>query len=359
MRILLIRTSALGDVVHALPVLRALRRQLPDAHISWVLEGWIAPLLANDPDLNEIVEVSLRSWRRLPWHRHLGHWLRLRQHLRQLRPDVVLDLMGNHKAAFIARLSGCRRRVGLRREDRREPSSSLWINQPVPALGNHAVDRMLSVLQGLDLLTESSSFGGELLRPDLTPDEHQHLKTLPQRYAVILPGAGWGNKTWTASHWAAVAAELERRIELPTLLAPGPGEEDLTEAILQQSAQHELRISSAGVLSIPGLVSLLRNAEVVLGGDTGPGHLAHALHTPTIMIHGPTDPHRHGLWRAEEYSLAHRLPCSYCHKRFDSPKACLLRLSPHRVADAAIARIRQHPNPPASESASTDRSFNR
>src|SRR3954447_16380318 len=162
MRVLIVRTSALGDVVHALPVLTALRRQLPEARIGWVVEAGVAPVLAGHPDLDELFIVRLRQWRRLSGgaaSRNLGELGAFIRTLRRFRPDVALDLMGNHKAGVLARLSGAERRIGFARTERREPSSALWINRPTAPRGLHAVDRMLSLLDPLGILAEPADFG--------------------------------------------------------------------------------------------------------------------------------------------------------------------------------------------------------
>ena len=114
MRVLIVRTSALGDVVHALPVLTALRRQLPEARIGWVVEEGMAPLLAGHPDLDELFVVRLRQWRKVS-RRGLAELGGFVSELRRFAADVALDLMGNHKAGAISRLSGARTRIGFAR----------------------------------------------------------------------------------------------------------------------------------------------------------------------------------------------------------------------------------------------------
>ncbi|HEY2290797.1 MAG TPA: glycosyltransferase family 9 protein, partial [Thermoanaerobaculia bacterium] len=162
MRVLIVRTSALGDVVHALPVLTALRRRLPEARIGWVVEEGMAPLLAGHPDLDELLVVRLRQWRKVS-RQGLGELGGFVSELRRFAADVALDLMGNHKAGAISRLSGARTRIGFARPHRREPSSALWINRPVVPRGVHAVDRMLSLLDALGLPPEPADFGPEKL----------------------------------------------------------------------------------------------------------------------------------------------------------------------------------------------------
>ncbi|HUP42532.1 MAG TPA: glycosyltransferase family 9 protein, partial [Thermoanaerobaculia bacterium] len=164
MNLLLIRTSALGDLVHTLPVLSALRRHLPEARIAWVVERVFAPLLEGHADLDQVLPVGLREWRERPFgaatRRELAAF---RRALRAFRADVALDLMGNHKAGAIARLSGARRRIGLAGAERREPSSALWLTETAPARGEHAVERALAVVARLGVPAEEPDFGGDKL----------------------------------------------------------------------------------------------------------------------------------------------------------------------------------------------------
>jgi ADP-heptose:LPS heptosyltransferase len=167
MNVLILRTSALGDVVHCLPVLRALRRGMPEAKIAWVAEQVFVPLLAGHPDLDLVIPARLRGWRKRPFsaevRREVAGFVRA---LRGFRADLALDLMGNHKAGALALLSGARRRLGPARRFRREPSSAVWINETAATPAEHAVDRALEVLRPLGLGEGPADFGGAQLLPD-------------------------------------------------------------------------------------------------------------------------------------------------------------------------------------------------
>ena len=208
-RILLLRTSSLGDVVHALPVLGALRRHLPRARLGWVVEEPFAPLLAGHPDLDQLIVVRLRRWGRRPLApRSLAEIAAFLAALDRFAPQVVLDLMGNHKAGAIAALSLAPRRIGHARAFRREPSSALWLSERVPAAGTHAVDRALSLLDALGLPREPADFGGgTLFRAPLAvaagsaaapqsaaAGSTRQPPTAEPPYGLLHPGAGWGNK---------------------------------------------------------------------------------------------------------------------------------------------------------------------
>lgn len=332
MNVLLIRTSALGDIVHCLPVLTALRRHLPDARIGWVVDEAFAPLLEGHPDLDQVFPFALRRWRkRATAAATRGELFASLRRLRSFRPDVALDLMGNHKGAALARLSGARRRIGLARSDRREPSSALWINEPVAAAGEHAVDRALAVLAPLGALSGSADFGGDRIPGDPSPPESAG----GGRFALLHPGAGWGNKVYPPERWAAVARGLRERAGVDTRVALSPSAEEraMAERIVAGSAGAATPVEAG---ALPALVGLSRRASLVLGGDTGPVHLAHALGTAVVCVMGPTDPARHGPYGAPDRALARPLPCSYCYRRFASTKACLLEIEPAGVVERSV-----------------------
>lgn len=329
MRILLVRTSALGDVVHALPVLTALRRDFPNAQLAWVVEEAFAPLLVGHPALDRVIPVRTRAWRKKPLSFRTVHEVRrLVGALRSFRPDVAIDLMGNHKAGVLARLSGAPHRVGFAAKDRRERSSRVWINEPV-SVGGHAVSRGLALAGHVGASIDRVDFGGDVL-----PSGPLHCPESDRSpFAVIVPGAGWENKRYPTEKWARVGDQLRERLDLSILVVTGPGEERLGEQIVANATGscHHVHVPA-----LPPLVTLLRQAALVLGGDTGPIHLAQALGRPTLAVMGPTDPQRHGLYGAVDRCVYERLPCSFCHRRYEAPQACLLGLDPAKVASRAI-----------------------
>ncbi|HEX4962938.1 MAG TPA: glycosyltransferase family 9 protein [Thermoanaerobaculia bacterium] len=332
MRVLIVRTSAMGDVVHALPVLTALRRHLPAAKIGWVVEESMAPLLQGHPDLDELLVVRLRHWRRslAPESlRELGAFLSA---LDRFAPDTVLDLMGNHKAGAIAALTLADRRIGFARASRREPSSAIWISQPVMPRGLHAVDRMLSLLDPLGLPPEPADFGPEKLFREEPPAAREIATEEPEPFVLLHPGAGWANKRYPPAWWGKAAREIHAVAGVPTWVAVARGEEELAAGV-EVAGGGAVRLVPAA--DLPTLAALLRRARLVLGGDSGPTHLAHALGTPVLMVMGPTDPERSGPYGAPDHALFRRLPCSFCYKRLEETKACLLEIPPRRVAEKA------------------------
>lgn len=327
-RILLVRTSALGDIVHSLPVLAALRRRWPEAEIGWVVDEAFAPLLEGHELLDRLIPVPLRRWRRggAGRAREIAGFLAA---LRRFRAGIALDLMGNHKGALLARLSGAGRRLGLGRADRREPSSALWLSETVAAAGVHAVERALAV---------AAPLGADPGAVDFAPGALAcgRERVPPGDYLFLHPGAAWGNKRYPAERWGRVAERLGAALGLPVRVGAGPGERELADRVVAASGGRAVVHDAP---SIPDLVGAVRGARLVLAGDTGAAHLARALDRPLVAVHGPTDPERHGPWRARDAAIWFRLPCSFCHQRMDEAKPCLLRIEPEQIAERALAQL--------------------
>lgn len=338
-RILLIRTSALGDVVHCLPTLGALTREHPQASLAWVVEAPFAPVLSGHPALDRVIRVRLREWRDRPFRprtlKEIGRFLR---EMRSFRPDVALDLMGNHKAGVVARLSGARWRVGARRSDRREPSSALWINRAVGLRGDHVVERTATLLRALGLRDPELGFDPSAIGETDEPEAGPKAASAP---ILVQPGAGWANKEYPPERWGRIAATIAAETDRPVGVLAGPGEVPLADRVVSSSGGRARRLSPRG---IEELIATLRRARLVLGGDTGPVHLAHALGVPVLALHGPTSPNRHGPWRARERALWKKLPCSFCYRRFDGVKACLLEIPPDTVARRALEILEAIPD---------------
>lgn len=327
MRVLILRTSAMGDIVHSLPVLASLKREMPGVKLAWVVERPFAPLLYDRGELDQVIEVELRRWRRAPVS-GLRAMARARRALDDFGADLALDLMGNHKAGALAALARASRVLGLRREDRREPSSALWMTETVPAHGVHTVDRTLSILRGLDLAPGEVDFRPESILPgpgDPAPPESD--------FFVMQIGSGWPNKTYPDRAWGEVAKRITERQGVVGYVAHGPDDDDAAETAI---------VASDGALAgrVPGgLTNLgpwLRAARLVLGGDTGPVHLADALGVPVLMVMGPTDAGRNGPYNQPHNTIAVTLPCRPCYKRFRAVQSCMTHLPAAVIAERAV-----------------------
>jgi heptosyltransferase-1 len=280
-RILIVRVSAIGDVIHGIPVLCALREAYPSAFLAWVAEGTAGDVLDGHPALDELVRVPRRWWKlpREVW--------RMRQRLRSLRFDVAIDLQCLTKSAITAWLSGAPRRIGKAGADGRELSR--WFNNElIEASGTHVLEHYLSMLRPLGIESPAVQFNLPERATDAEVVERflQMSVLTGRRYAVLNPGAGWPSKIWPAERYGALARHLHEAHGVASVAAWGLKTElPLAETIVAMSGG---RAQLAPPTTMLQLASLCRRAALFVGSDTGPMHLAVAVGTPTISMHGPS-----------------------------------------------------------------------
>lgn len=336
----MVRLGAMGDILHALPAVTALRQAHPGWIIDWVVEPcWRALLSAQraedpaglnpaQPLVNQLHAAPTKAWRRQLFHSATMREINsLRQHLRASAYDAVLDLQGAMRSAVIGRLTGCRRRIG--EADPRESAAQLFFTERVVIHGAHVIE------QDVELASSVAGDALEPMKPLLPVDSAAEawcdglLPSGTNQPAVLLnPGGGWGAKRWPAERYAAVAAELSQR-GFRVLINAGPGEETLAESIRSQSG-------TGTTLTIPlaQLIAVTRRVALIIAGDTGPLHLACALGRPVVGIYGPTDPSRNGPYGTRARVL--RSPESRRdHSRRSETEAGLLTISPDDVLQAA------------------------
>jgi heptosyltransferase-1 len=280
-RILIVRLSALGDVIHGLPVACALRAALPDSVIGWVVEGRNAELLDGHGALDHVITAP-RRWLKSP-----RAILDLRRRLRALEFDVAVDLQCLTKSAVAAWLSGAPRRIGKAGAHGRELSR--WLhNELVDVAGRHVIDHYLEMLRPLGIDAPEVNFEvPETLEDARTADEYLRSRGLLRRgFAILNPGAGWPSKIWPPERYGEVAAHLRSAHGLSCVAVWGvAAERELAQQIVAASrgAAH-----LGPPTSVPELAALSRRSALFIGSDTGPMHLAVAVETPTISLHGPS-----------------------------------------------------------------------
>jgi len=286
-RITIVRLSAIGDCIHGLPVLCALRDALPQAHLSWIVEGRTADFLRQHPALDQLIQVP-RKWLKSP----RSVW-RLRRELREIKPDVTIDLQGLTKSAIAARLSGAKTRVGFDGRDGRELSR--WSNNlRVEPRATHIIDRNLELLAPLGLRPQLVRFG----LPAFDDEDATIGKFLRERglasgqFAVINPGAGWPSKRWPIESYTEVARYLGEAYRLPSVVTWAGQEEHVWATAIAAAAGGHAHVAPTTTLA--ELAALCRRSHFFFGSDTGPSHLAAAVGTPCIGMYGPVDARRNG-----------------------------------------------------------------
>jgi heptosyltransferase I len=351
-RLLIVRLGAMGDILHALPAVTALRLAHPDWQIGWVVEPRWQPLLkaasreqgtglgvangtptsARDfamPVVNRLHFAPSREWKRHPLsaatRRAIGA---LRSELRAAEYGAVLDLQGAIRSAVISRMTGCPRRIG-EAAPREWPAHWLFTERVVTHSA-HVIEQDLELASAVagDALATTSP----LLPIDLDAESWCAAwlaDTFPgaaRPIALVTPGAGWGAKRWPPERYAAVAEGLAQR-GLHVVINVGPGEEPLAATIASVGA---VPLNA----TLPQLIAFTRCIALCIGGDTGPLHLASALGRPVVGIYGPTDPSRNGPYGTRARVL--RSPDSRRdHSRRSEPDPGLLTIAPDDVLRAA------------------------
>ena len=340
-RVLIVRLSAMGDVIHTLPAVHFLRQVFPQAFIGWLIEERWAELLCAPgsprrgprsvlrPLVDEVHTVNLKEWRKSRFSiTTLQHAARVWNDVRDARYDVAVDLQGAIRSAVLARWSGARTVYGV--AEPREAPASLWYTRRVVARGRHVVEQNLSVAEGLAGL-RASRLPAELPRdPQTEARIEQRLSELGiGDFAILNPGAGWGAKRWPAERYGEVARGLAEQ-GIGSILNYGPGEEELVRTAEAASGGTTRGMS----LSITELIALTRRARLFVGGDTGPMHLAAALRVPVVAIFGPTDPARNGPYGTRSIVLRSAESVT-SHARRAAPDEGLLAIGSDEVIAAA------------------------
>lgn len=284
--IVIVKLSAIGDVLHGVPVAVAAKKAFPDCRIGWVVEGRAADVLAGHPAVDHLFRMP-RGWLTSP-----GEVLRLRRQLRSFRADVAIDLQGLLKSGVATSLSAARMRIGFARPASRERA---WLayTHPVAASLTHIVERNCDLLAPLGVVPSMPAFDMPHW-PVSRLRMQQWLQTqrLPGPPALINPGAGWPSKLWPAERFAGVARGLLRRDGVPSVVVwGGDAERIAAERIVADSLGAAIL---APPTSLQDLGELARLARVFISSDTGPLHLAAAVGTPCVGLFGPVPAARNG-----------------------------------------------------------------
>jgi lipopolysaccharide heptosyltransferase I len=313
-RILLIKPSSLGDVVHALPVLHGLRRRFPEAHIAWMVATAFIPLVENHPDLDEVIEFDRKKLAR--WYYHPAAFRAFRGFCRQLKAgrfDLVIDLQGLFRSGYFTWVTGAKRRIGF--ADARE-LAPIFYNKRLPKrpADEHAVEHNYRVAEAL---------GFTRIKPTIdlaiTDDERSRATAilngigLPRgaAFAAILPSARWETKQWLPQRFSELIDRLANERGIRSVVMGAPDERDLCAQIANRSASSTVDIS--GKTNLRELAAIIEQAAVVVCHDSGPMHLAAALDRPMVSILGPTNPLRTGPYGHQDSVVRRDLDCSPCY----------------------------------------------
>ncbi|MFV0454756.1 MAG: lipopolysaccharide heptosyltransferase I [Pseudomonas sp.] len=328
MRVLLIKTSSLGDVVHTLPALTDAQRAIPGIQFDWVVEEGFAEIPAWHPAVAQVIPVAIRRWRKNLWPTlRSGEWRRFKARLRETRYDLVIDAQGLLKSAWLTRYVKAPV-AGLDRDSAREPLASRFYDRRYAVLRDqHALERVRQLFAqalGYEVPQGIGDYG--LDRAQLaTPGE--------EPYLLFLHGTTWPSKHWPEAYWRELAERMSAfgwAIRLPW----GNAEE---KARAERIAEGIAGASVLPRLNLGGVAKVVAGARACVAVDTGLGHLAAALDVPSISLYGPTLPGRVGAYGRSQVHLCASGPDA---GKGDRAKPCFDDLLPERVASELKALLR-------------------
>lgn len=344
-RILIARLSAMGDIVHSLPAVAALRRAFPQAQIGWIIdERWVELLAARSAISGErgpakpLVDVvhmfDVRGWRANPLStRSRANSRALLAELRAQHYEIAIDLQAAVRSALLNWLSRAPERVGFKKP--RELPAKILYTRSIETPAVHVVDQGVQLANVISGVNETKP---EFPLPCDTEAGHWRDEVLARqgagRFAILAPGAGWGAKCWPTERYGEVARALSND-GLRVLINAGPSEEALAKEVAQASNGAAQVVSS----SLAQLLALIRRAALFIGGDTGPLHLAAACGMPVVAIYGPTNPARNGPYapggETSRIVVLRSSESQTTHARYSQPEAGLLQITAEQVIAAA------------------------
>ncbi|WP_342650297.1 lipopolysaccharide heptosyltransferase I [Pseudomonas sp. REB1044] len=346
MRVLIIKTSSLGDVIHTLPALTDAAHAVPGIRFDWVVEEGFAEIPSWHPAVDQVIPVAIRRWRKNLWQTlKSGEWKAFKQRVRERRYDLVIDAQGLVKSAWLTRLIKAPV-AGLDRYSAREGLASRFYDRRLSvAVGQHAVERvrqLFALALAYDLPEGLGQYGLDLKRLQLPP-------TAP--YVVFLHGTTWATKHWPEAYWRELAERMGRR-RMKVVLPWGNAAEQARAERIAQGLEHCQVLPK---LNLAGVARILAAAKACVAVDTGLGHLAAALDVPTISLFGPTNPGLTGAYGRAQIHQASDFPCAPCLqkkctykpsaedlRRFDLKREwplCFTRLNPEHVASRLSALL--------------------
>lgn len=316
MHFLVVKLSAIGDVVHTLPAVAALRHTYPNSQIIWIAERAAANILLGNTTINELIIIDTKYWRKNFWKPKV--WKEINQIIKKLlsyKIDVAFDFQGLLKSGLISLLSGSKKRLGFSNNGLREKASRFFLSHQIDVDDkNHVIEKNLQLVasQGVKI---NSPYEFPIYISDKDQEYINNLLKTHNlsQFAIINPGGGWPTKIWSPKYFGELSDWLWENYKLESLVTFGPGEEKLAKAVVDSAS---LRHAHQVTTNLKQFVALAKQATIFIGGDTGPLHLAAACSTPIVGIYGPTLAVRNGPFNPKDITVGLDLSCRIdCHRR--------------------------------------------
>ena len=330
----------MGDIVHTLPTLNALRKRFPTAHISWLVRAGLEDILRGHRALNSVIIFKRNN-------PDLKHLLQLIRKLRTARYDLVLELQGDIRGGVLAWLSRAPIRLGFKAGSFRvEPINTIFTNFKIADEALHVIDKNLNFVHHLGAEIENISFGittGEAEKKSIDTFLGKEVDN-GQKIVILHPGATWLTKRWPLEKYALLTDKIKANFaDISVIITYGPGEREYGEKI--KSLSHSTPIVPPPT-TLGELIALIERCEVLIGSDTGPLHLAAALGKKVIGFYGPTDPLRNGPYgEGNVVIIKKELSCLPCWRKNCSHASCIRDITVSEVAEKLALLLRSHNTP--------------
>jgi heptosyltransferase-1 len=323
-RFLVVRLTALGDILHTVPAVAALRAAHAGARIDWVVERKWAPVLEGSPAIDDVIPFDRRS---------VWGAVECVQHLRENQYTCAIDFQGLYKSSILAGLSSAGRRIGFDRGWAREEGAAMFYTERVIPTGRHVAELNYSLAERAGASRPARpeyplrvpAGGAASIRARL------HDLGISGEYIVVGPGGSWRAKCWPAERFGEFCREFEKKNGMPLFVIHGPGEKSVAEEVARAAAPARPVVIAP---TIEELMGLLAHARCVIAADSGPLHLAAALGTPVVGLYGPTDPARNGPFVPGAVIVHKALREEISYKRRSDHSAAMLRITVEDVLAA-------------------------
>lgn len=334
-RFLIVRLSSMGDILHTLPAVSALRASFSAARLDWLVDEKWRSLVASVAGIDSVIPLRQSAW---------SDFRKVVGAMRAARYSCAIDFQGLYKSALLLRLSGAPRRVGFGPPTVRERGASLFYTERVVSRAAHVVDQYLALAEHV---------GARLPARDPTSMFPLRISSEAEAYVsgalaatgvsdffMLSPGGGWTSKCWPPERYGELHQRLAQRFGYRGVVSFGPGERALAESLRGAAGIPDPLLLE---MDVPQLMAALRRAQFFVGGDSGPLHLAVALGTPVVGIYGPTAPARNGPYCSADIAVRNAGPEDTTHRRGKEIPPTMLSISVEQVEDAVLCRMAHTP----------------
>jgi heptosyltransferase I len=326
-KILIVKPSSLGDVVHSLPFLNSLKTRFPKTEIHWVIAKGLEGLLECHPMVNRLIVINKHLWKKLS---NAGATVKevkqLFNDIRKEQYDLVIDLQGLFRSGMITMATAAPVRIGF--AEAREGSRFFYNVKVKGGKEVHAVERYMKIAGALGCDEKDILFAFPLCRNGL--GSIKEILCRMETYAVIVPGARWDTKIWAAENYGKLASALP----VSSVVIGAGSDASIAERVVQASGGKA--VSFAGRTSVKELVEVMRHARLVISNDSGPMHIAAGFQVPVVAIFGPTSPVRTGPYGEGNIVIKSDLDCAPCFKKKCKDLKCMKGIT----VEGVLERVR-------------------